>query len=210
MAPQSKPQGGDPDRTTGGRRRGRPPDPALDVAIQAAVLDVLAEVGYNALTMDAVAVAAGVSKASIYRRWPTKADLLVSVIDTASDHTLATPDTGSLRDDLVALLGSLGSILAGPGGQACRALLGAIDDEPALAEAYQRPLDRWAAAFAEVFQRAVSRGESAPGAGTSLAAEAGPAILIQRWLMHRRDIDAAVAPAIADQVMMPLLRRTPW
>ena len=73
-----------------------------------AVLEVLADVGYAGLTMDAVAATAGVSKATIYRRWRTKADLLVSVISTASDQSLIVPDTGRLRDDLVALLTALG------------------------------------------------------------------------------------------------------
>src|SRR5690242_8034538 len=83
------------------RRPGRRPDPALDDAIRAAVVDVLAHEGYAALTMETVAVVAGVSKATIYRRWPSKTELLVSVIESASDDSLAVIDTGGLRDDLV-------------------------------------------------------------------------------------------------------------
>ncbi|MGY1602503.1 TetR/AcrR family transcriptional regulator [Geodermatophilus sp. SYSU D00815] len=188
------------------RRRGRPLDRALDESIRTAVLKVLAESGYRGLTMDEVALAAGVSKATIYRRWPGKIDLLVDVIDAASDDTLVRADTGSLRGDLVALLGALADILAGPGGGASRALLGALDDEPLLAEAYRRgPLARWERAFAEAFERAVARGEVAPGAGASLAAEAGPAIVVQRWLVAGRTPDADAVTAVVDQVVMPLL-----
>src|SRR3954452_4934379 len=126
----------------GGRRRGRPLDPALAATIRAAALKVLADVGYRGLTMDEVAMVAGVSKATIYRRWPSKVDLLVSVIDEASDATLVELDTGSLRDDLVALLGAMTDILTGPGGGVSRALLGVLDAEPAL----PGPARDWASA----------------------------------------------------------------
>jgi AcrR family transcriptional regulator len=189
------------------RHRGRRTDPARDVAIQTAVLDVLARVGYAGLTMDAVAATAGVSKATIYRRWATKADLLVSVINAASDHTLVVPDTGSLEGDLVGLLTSLAGVLAGPGGSASRALFGVMNNEPSLAAAfYEGPMARWAQAFGEVFGRAVARGEITPGAGTSLAAEAGPGIFLLRWTIGRRGIDAELAAAVVRDVMMPLLR----
>src|SRR5690348_5981490 len=100
----SKPPG--PADDGGSRRPGRRPNPALDDAIRAAVVDVLAHEGYAGLTMETVAVVAGVSKATIYRRWPSKTELLVSVIESASDDSLVVVDTGRLRDDLVALLRS--------------------------------------------------------------------------------------------------------
>lgn len=83
------------------RRQGRPRDPAADEAILAAVFDVIAERGFSGLTVDAVATRAGVGKATIYRRWPTREDLVIaaaSCVVTADEL----PDTGSLRDDLVA------------------------------------------------------------------------------------------------------------
>src|ERR687894_392068 len=63
-------------------RGGRPRDPSRDDVIRAAILRLLADVGYGALTMDAVAAEAGVGKATIYRRWRTKQDL---VVDTVSE-----------------------------------------------------------------------------------------------------------------------------
>jgi AcrR family transcriptional regulator len=171
------------------------------------VVEVLVADGYAGLTMDAVAATAGVSKATIYRRWPTKGDLLVTVIDSASDNSLVVPDTGSLSDDLVALLVSLSRVLTGPGGSASRALLGAMNDEPAMAAAFrQGPMARWQEAFRSVFEHAVARGEVAPTAGASLAAEAGPAIFLLRWTVSGRDIDEDLALAVVDEVMMPLLR----
>lgn len=125
-------------KSRAGGQRGRPLDPSLDEVIRAATAEVLAEVGYEGLTMEAVAVAAGVSKASIYRRWRSKTELLVSVIDQASDDSLVPPDTGSLRGDLIALLTALAEVLAGPGGSASRALLSAATAEPALAAAFRQ------------------------------------------------------------------------
>ena len=192
----------------GGRRRGRPLDPLLAATIRAAALKVLADVGYRGLTMDEVAMVAGVSKATIYRRWPSKVDLLVSVIDVASDATLVEVDTGSLREDLVALLGAMTDILAGPGGGVSRALLGVLDAEPALAEAYRRgPLARWDAAFRLAFRRAAERGEIAYGLEDSLAAASGPGILIQAWLVLGQDVQGGLAVQVVDEVMMPLLTR---
>jgi AcrR family transcriptional regulator len=187
---------------------GRRPDPALAEAIRAAVVEVLADVGYGRLTMDAVAVAAGVSKATIYRRWRTKTDLLVSVIDWASDESLVTVDTGSLRDDLIALLSALADILAGPGGAASRALLGAATAEPAMAAAFREgPMARWSAAFGAAFQRAAARGEVTMAARTSYAAEAGPSIFLKRWSITGQEIGADLARAVVDEVMTPLLER---
>jgi AcrR family transcriptional regulator len=167
---------------------------------------VLAAVGYRGLTMDQVAAVAGVSKATIYRRWPSKVDLLVSVIDQATDDSLSGIDTGSLHDDLVALLDALAGILAGPGGGASRALLGVLDDEPVLADAYRRgPLARWDRAFQDAFDRAAARGEVARGTGRTLAAEAGAGILVQRWLTTGQDVRGDFAARVVDEVMVPLL-----
>src|SRR4051812_34768247 len=92
-------------RTARGPHR-RPLDQAKDRAITAAVVDVLARMGYSGFTMDEVALAAGVGKAAIYRRWPSKTDLLASYTQGSIKGTLDVSDTGSLRSDLVLLLRS--------------------------------------------------------------------------------------------------------
>ena len=184
-------------------------DPAKDAAIIGAVVRVLADRGYTGFTMDDVAVAAGVGKAAIYRRWASKVDLLVSYIDEESLTSLAVVDTGSLREDLIVLLASAAEYLGGTAGKANRALIGVLHDDPLLFAAYRRgPLDRWAAAFAQVFDRAVRRGEMSPEAATSVAAEAGPGVIIQRWLITGEPIDRPVVTAVVDDVMMPLLQRS--
>ncbi|MCW2704214.1 MAG: Transcriptional regulator, TetR family [Blastococcus sp.] len=187
------------------RCRNRPLDRAKDDAITAAVQDVLARMGYSGLTMDEVAVVAGVGKAAIYRRWTSKEDLLVSFIQESIVDVLVV-DTGSLRSDMIVLLKSVVEHMEGLAGRAHRALLSAVHDDPVLAEAFHGgPLARWSGAFAAVFDRAVERGEIVPGAGTSVAAEAGPAILMQRWLLGGAALDEALVTAVVDEVMLPLL-----
>ena len=79
-----------PTRTRAGGRR---LDVSRDAAIASAVVEVLGRRGYAGLTMDAVARAAGVGKATIYRRWSSKAELLLSVMDLVGAPVLEVPDT---------------------------------------------------------------------------------------------------------------------
>src|SRR5688500_6383330 len=79
-------------------RGGRSRDPSRDGVIRAAILRLLADVGYGALTMDAVASEAGVGKATIYRRWRTKQDLVVDTISDLNRAEATPPDTGSLEE----------------------------------------------------------------------------------------------------------------
>ncbi|NEK59256.1 TetR/AcrR family transcriptional regulator [Geodermatophilus sabuli] len=182
-------------------------DRTRDEAIATAVIEVLGREGYAGLTMDAVALAAGVGKATIYRRWSSKADLLLSVLDVAGESPPVHADTGDLRDDLVAVLLSTLDLLAGPSGRATRSLLGALVDDPALARAFQAgPLARWDAAWTAVLDRAVDRGEITPAAAGSVVAELAPAVLCLRWLVTGRELDTSVVEEIVDRVVLPLLR----
>jgi AcrR family transcriptional regulator len=82
------------------RRPGRPRDPQADEAITSAIVDVLAEQGFSGFTVEEVAARAGVGKATIYRRWSTKEELVLAAAERVMVH-VEPPDTGSLRDDLV-------------------------------------------------------------------------------------------------------------
>src|SRR3954451_561491 len=76
----------------------------LETAILDATLDILAEHGMAGLTMEGVAAAAHTGKASVYRRWPSKEDLLVDAMTRACPPIPESPDTGSLREDLLVQL----------------------------------------------------------------------------------------------------------
>jgi AcrR family transcriptional regulator len=180
-------------------------DPARDQAIAAAVLEVLARDGYAGLTMDGVATAAGVGKATIYRRWSSKSDLLLSVMDVMGEQIVA-PDTGSLRGDMVALLDAILELIEGPDGRATRALMGALQDDWSLAEAFQRgPLSHWDSAWGTVLDRAIGREEVTRAAADSMAVEAGTAVVALRWLVTGRALDGDVVRRLVDEVMLPLL-----
>ena len=193
----------DPVRTS---RGGRPRDPSRDGVIRAAILRLLADVGYGSLTMDAVAAQAGVGKATIYRRWRTKEDLVVDTISELHHLDSAPPDTGSLEGDLRSLLQSLVSVVTGPLGAATLSLLSTVPHQPALAEAFRAgPIGAWRSAFDEVWARAEKRGEVRGDAGP-LTAEAASAMLVQRWLLTGQPVDDSFAEEVLQRVVLPLVR----
>src|SRR3954462_9426969 len=154
-------------------RGGRPRAPSRDGVIRAAILRLLADVGYGALTMDAVAAEAGVGKATIYRRWRTKQDLVVDTHAELTPEEASAPDSGSLEEDLRLMLRRLVSVINGPVGAATLSLLSTVPPQPALAEAFRTgPLEVWRNAFNEVWARAEQRGELRHGVSGSLSAEA--------------------------------------
>jgi AcrR family transcriptional regulator len=188
-------------------RVGRPRDPSRDGVIRAAILRLLADVGYGSLTMDAVASEAGVGKATIYRRWRTKQDLVVDTISDLNRAEAAPADTGSLEGDLRAMMHSLVSVVTGPTGAATLSLLSTVPHQPALAHAFQEgPLAVWRQSFDEVWSRAEQRGEVRPGTGSSVIAEVPSALLVQRWLLTGRPVDEAYADEVLDTVVLPLVR----
>ncbi|MGH9242816.1 MAG: TetR/AcrR family transcriptional regulator [Acidimicrobiales bacterium] len=101
------------DRDDTARRPGRPRDARVDRAVAEAVLDIMSEQGIAGLTIDRVAAQAGVGKATIYRRWPSKEDLFRAVVeDFHADFP--DPDTGSLRGDLLALTAHVAGFIGQP------------------------------------------------------------------------------------------------
>ena len=82
------------------RGRGRPRDPSTDARITTAAAELLLERGFDKTTVDEVAARAGVGKATVYRRWPSKEDLAVSAMAELYDAEFPEPDTGSIRTDL--------------------------------------------------------------------------------------------------------------
>ncbi len=146
------------------RRGGRPRDPSRDEAIRAALLRLLGEVGYGGLTMDALAQAAGVGKATIYRRWRAKQDLIVESISDLGSLLTVPPGTGSLRDDIRQFMHLLAETTRSPVGAMLRSLLPAMHHHAELRAAYRAgPLTVWRNAYAQMWARAEARGEVPPG-----------------------------------------------
>jgi len=188
-------------------RGGRPRDPSRDGVIRAAILRLLADVGYGSLTMDAVASEAGVGKATIYRRWRTKQDLVVDTISDLNRDEATTPDTGSIEGDLRAMMRQMVAMITGPTGAATLSLLSTIPHQPALAEAFRHgPIAVWAEAFATIWSNAEQRGEVQPGLAGSIVAESTSALMVQRWLLTGQPVDDAYADQVLETVVLPLVR----
>jgi len=158
------------------RKAGRPRDPACDEAILRATLDAFAANGYTGLRIEGVAARAGVAKATVYRRFPTKADLVVEAIKAGLQIEDVLPDTGDLRADLVAMMRPLMHHLRGDHGQLLTTFAAERVRNPDLAEAFDRAVvGRKREHMRHVVQAAVDRGDLPPDADVDLIAEAGPA-----------------------------------
>src|SRR3712207_1262916 len=110
-------------------RGGRPRDPSRDGVIRAAILRLLGDVGYSALTMDAVASEAGVGKATIYRRWRTKEELVVDTVSELNAVEAEPVDTGSIEGDLRAVMRAMVALVNSPAGSATQALLSSMQQD---------------------------------------------------------------------------------
>ncbi|MCR6490663.1 TetR/AcrR family transcriptional regulator [Amycolatopsis sp. OK19-0408] len=185
------------------RRRGE----RLNTAIFQATLDELAEVGYARLTMEGVADRAGVGKASLYRRWTGRMELVFDAVQSVSPDPADPPDTGSLRGDLLAWLRSVTRLLAGPAGEALRGLVG-----DALADADRTQHLRTSShgigrrAMTEISRRAVERGEIRPGSVTPVRLDVAQAMVRHHFLFRERVIPDEVVVQVVDEVVIPLLR----
>ncbi|PRY40382.1 TetR/AcrR family transcriptional regulator [Umezawaea tangerina] len=152
------------------RPPGRPVDATLGPAIIEAVLDELAEGGYARLTTASVAKRAGVSTATLYRRWPTKRDLLLAAAQQVADSETHDIDTGSLDGDLRELLTRKQLPMAGKAGATLIALLAESRHDPELAELINTGvITPMHAHLTTMLNRAITRGEAPPTATPTTA-----------------------------------------
>jgi AcrR family transcriptional regulator len=138
---------------------GRPRDPKCDTAIVAATLELLAEAGYSALTMEAVAARAGVGKATLYRRFPNKQQLVIEAVATLNEQP--EPDGGlGVREELVALLEAIRrKSSASLAGKIFPRLVGESVDNPELMSSYrEQVLLPRRERFAAVLRRGIEEG----------------------------------------------------
>jgi AcrR family transcriptional regulator len=189
-------------------RGGRSLDSSRDLVLRESVLALLAEVGYDRLTMDAVAARARAGKTTIYRRWQTKAELVVDALDSLKgDHEI--PDTGSLRQDLHALA----QALTGAGNQfgaLTVGLVNALAHDAGLRQVFRdKFIAPRMAGFRTVFERAVARGEMPPGRDLDLLARLFPALGLQQLVMSGELPDTQAALHIMDEIVYPLATAPP-
>jgi len=177
------------------RARGRPRSAEAHQAILGATLTLLDEVGYRALTIEAVAARAGVGKTTIYRRWPSKLELVVEAV-AEMRPPLPTEDTGSLQGDFLAFQrGQISRVAAGPMPRIAPRLLAESVNDRELHEAVQHELiDPIRTAIGEVLQRGVDRGELRADLDLELATDVVHGTVVYRILRSEGDLLAAVAP----------------
>jgi AcrR family transcriptional regulator len=188
---------------TSTRRRGD----ALECAIYEAVFHQLQTVGYTGLTMEGVAACARTGKAALYRRWTGKQDLVVDAIDHALPSLADLPDHGDVRDDLLDLLRRMAGMVNSPTGCALQCLLAEVDrDHQFSALLHERVLAPRKGSFLAVLERAADRGQVRREAVNPLVAEAGLAMVVQRFLVDGPPVPDAYVVSVLDGVVMPLLR----
>ncbi|MFI7694526.1 TetR/AcrR family transcriptional regulator [Nonomuraea sp. NPDC049655] len=113
---------------------GRPRDPAVDDAIRQAALSLITEQGYRGVSMEGIAARSGVSKQAVYRRYPSKGEVILDVLAVYARTRLPTPDTGDLREDLLALLKATFAGQRGVPGALNQALAAEALQDPAFAQ----------------------------------------------------------------------------
>jgi AcrR family transcriptional regulator len=177
-----------------------------EVEILEAALEVLADVGYDRLTMDAVAQRAKASKATLYRRWNGKVSLVIDALHHHHQHEAATVpvDTGTLRGDLIESYCGSGGLTDKPEVAAFGAILTAIMRDPEFAAAFRRDVvTPKLAASRAVFERAIERGEIGPGVDIDLLAPALAGIVMHRLILVGEAPTRDIVVSVIDQIILP-------
>jgi AcrR family transcriptional regulator len=190
----------------------KPPDPARRnersrQAILTATADLLGEVGYTKLAVEAIAARAGVGKQTIYRWWPDKGAVVLDayLVLVGADQDLALPDSGDLEADLRKVLGFMVDSLADPVfEQRYRALLTAIQDNPELAAALlDRLLKPWLEATKERLRAAQQAGQIGD-VNLEVAAELLYGPIYYRWLLRTAPISRQYLDAVVAMILRAL------
>jgi len=189
------------------RRPGRPRDPQAGRAILEATMAEITDHGFSGLTIDGVAARAGVSKATIYRRWPGKEALVLDAAATLVPAPEA-PDTGSIRGDLIALWSI--AYLGGPRDYDTQ--IAGLIAEATVNEDVRELLGQFSrrrrTALGEIVARAVARGELPEGTEVDVLAELIGGGLYYRSVVGATTIDAAAIERFVDVVLRGLGART--
>jgi AcrR family transcriptional regulator len=180
-----------------------------DVAICDATLALLVEVGYDRMSMDAVAARAHASKATIYRRWPGKQELVLEAVRSRGPGLVVPEDTGSLRGDLVATYTNAVHGTAAEDVELIAGVLRAMRSAPELADCVRSQMVESKCAVSKVIvDRAIARGELAAGSDPLLLHEVAGALWFHRILVVGAPVDDAFIAHVVDDVLIPTLDRS--
>ncbi|MER6528235.1 TetR/AcrR family transcriptional regulator [Streptomyces sp. NPDC001508] len=187
------------------RRRGA----VLESAILDAALEQLSTVGWNGLTMEGVAAGAQTGKAAVYRRWPSKEDLVADALQAGLPRMDEAPDLGSVREDLLALCLQARDAMFSRPGFALRSVIHECDTMQA--ERFHSVITGGVVEPAikllhEIITRGIARGEVRPDAVNSYVCDAIPAMMMYRTKMCASEWPDRDIQEMIDQLMLPLLR----
>jgi AcrR family transcriptional regulator len=189
------------ERARSERARGRPRSERATAAILGAARELLEERGLKALSVDAIAARAGVSKATIYRWWPSKAAVVMDAFLAGTGPRMPFPDTGSAREDLRRQLRSVIRLFNEPRTRGpFVALIAESQHDPELARALrERFIASRRAAAREVFARGQARRELRADLDVELAIDALYGALYYRLLVSGEPLRPRYADALLDQ-----------
>ncbi|ULR53795.1 TetR/AcrR family transcriptional regulator [Streptomyces deccanensis] len=195
-----------PAPTVSPRRRGA----VLERAILDAALEQLSTVGWSGLTMEGVAAGAQTGKAAVYRRWPSKEDLVADALQAGLPRFEEAPDLGNVREDLLALCRQAREAMFSRPGFALRSVIHECDTTQAerfhgvIIEGVVQPTVKL---LREVVERGIRRGEVRSDAANSYVFDAIPAMMMYRSKMCGSEWSEREIEEMIDQLMVPLLRR---
>jgi AcrR family transcriptional regulator len=170
-------------------------------AVLQAALDAMAEHGPGGLTISEIARRAGVHATSVQRRWGTTENVVLDAMLTRSQEELPVPDTGTLREDLIAFARLIAAYLATPLGTALSRTMAVAEDDPDMADGR---LQFWRARYdiaRVMISRAIERREVAAGTDSQLALELLIAPLHFRALLTRQPIDDSLIEQVVDTLL---------
>jgi AcrR family transcriptional regulator len=178
---------------------------AARIAVLQAADDLLAERGYDALTVEGIAARAGVAKQTIYRWWPSKTEILLDTLAEDAGTSLVRPDTGAVREDVREHLSGYARFLADdPAGRVLLALVGRAQHDAAMAASFgegflagQRALDR------AILERGVERGELPASLDLDDAIDRLSGPVLYRALVGRPPASEAFIGALVASVLGP-------
>ncbi|MET4160007.1 TetR/AcrR family transcriptional regulator [Agromyces sp. PvR057] len=194
--------------TSAAPRLGRKRDHSRDPEILDAAIEILAETGYEGMTIEMVAGRAKAGKATLYRRWPSKAELVLDAVACMKrgDLEAPLPDTGTLRGDLIAMIKPRSIAEAEKKLQVMAGLASMLSRSPELADtAYATLVEPRANINRALFQRAVDRGEITGDHDLETLAVVSSAMASYRLLMLRKPVDREFLISIIDGVVLPAL-----
>ncbi|WP_055698958.1 MULTISPECIES: TetR/AcrR family transcriptional regulator [Streptomyces] len=181
--------------------------PEREAELYGAVLDLLREVGYDALTMDAVAARTRSSKATLYRQWGSKPELIAKALRHDKPASLADIDTGSLRGDLYEMVNRSDDCQMEKDAALMRGLFHAIHDNPELHQALRNLLiEPELTGLNDLMRRAVERGEvAADNPALEYVVHMMVGGFVARDLIEDRPVDRAFLASYIDAVILPAL-----